>query len=75
MNAGSAALSMTTDILKAMELLIPSADALAQFEADAKTLYKVIQDNESENKKLAELWDCLLPKLLSDELDVSELAI
>ena len=75
MNAGSAVPSMTTDILNAMELLIPSADALAQFEADVKPLYKVMQDNESENKKLAELRDCLLPKLMSGELDVSDLEI
>ena len=33
MNAGSAVPSMTTDILNAMELLIPSPEALAQFEA------------------------------------------
>ena len=75
MNAGSAVPSMTTDILNAMELLIPSADVLARFEADVKPFYKAIQDNESENKKLAELRDCLLPKLMSGELDVSDLEI
>ena len=39
MIAGSAVLSMTTDILNAMELLIPLADALEQFEAEMYSHY------------------------------------
>ena len=75
MNAGSAVPSMTTDILNAMEILIPSAEALAEFEAVVQPLYNAIQDNETENKKLAEIRDNLLPKLMSGELDVTELDI
>lgn len=75
MNAGSAVPSMTTDILNAMELTIPSPESLANFEDTVQPLYKVMKDNEIENKKLAELRDTLLPKLMSDELDVSDLDI
>lgn len=75
MNAGSAVPSMTTDILNAMELKIPSENALAQFEDDVRPLYKAIQDNGYENKKLMELRDILMPKLMSGELDVSDIDI
>lgn len=75
MNAGSAVPSMTVDILNAMELQIPSSTALAEFETIVQPLYKAMKDNEIENKKLAELRDTLLPKLMSGELDVSDLDI
>ena len=73
MNAGSAVPSMTTDILYAMELRIPSDDVLAKFEDLVSPLYKAISDNRVENKKLAEVRDTLLPKLMTGELDVSTL--
>ena len=73
MNAGSAVPSMTTDILNAMELTIPSTEALAGFEAGVQPMYKKMKENETENKKLAEIRDSILPKLMSGELDVSEL--
>ena len=75
MNAGSAVPSMTVDILNAMELQIPSSTALAEFETIVQPLYKAMKDSEIENKKLAELRDTLLPKLMSGELDVSDLDI
>ena len=75
MNAGSAVPSMTVDILNAMELQIPSSTALAEFETIVQPLYKAMKDNEIENKKLAELRDTLLPKLMLGELDVSDLDI
>ncbi len=75
MNAGSAVPSMTVDILNAMELQIPSSTALADFETIVQPLYNMMKDNEIENKKLAELRDTLLPKLMSRELDVSDLDI
>lgn len=75
MNAGSAVPSMTTDILNAIELRIPSPNVLADFEAMVTPLYKAIKDNETENNMLAELRDTLLPKLMSGELDVSDLDI
>lgn len=75
LNAGSAVPSMTTDILNAMELQIPSADVLAEFESTIQPLYQKIQKNEQENRSLVRLRDTLLPKLMSGELDVSELEL
>lgn len=73
LNAGSAVPSMTTDILNAMELLIPDADALTKFENVVAPMYLTVQQNTQESSKLAELRDSLLPRLMSGELDVSNI--
>lgn len=75
LNAGSAVPSMTTDILNAMDIRIPSAKALANFEKIVQPMYKILEYNEIENKKLAKLRDTLLPKFMSGELDVSNIEI
>ena len=75
MNAGSAVPSMTTDILNALELAIPSADRLAEFESVVAPMYQAMQVNNRESAKLAELRDTLLPKLMSGEMDVSSIQI
>ena len=75
MNAGSAVPSMTTAILNAMELRIPSNEALFQFENSVAPMYEMIMKNEGQSRKLAELRDALLPKLMSGEIDVSNLEL
>ena len=75
LNAGSAVPSMTTDILNAMELQIPDTDTFAKFESIVAPMYRTIQQNTQESNKLAELRDSLLPRLMSGELDVSELDV
>jgi len=75
MNAGSAVPSMTTDILNAMELAIPSAERLAEFEALVAPMYQAMQVNNRESAKLAKLRDVLLSKLMSGEIDVSSIQI
>ena len=71
MNAGSAVPSMTTDILNAMEVAIPSASALEEFEALVSPMYKAMQENDNQSETLAKLRDALLPKLMSGEIDIS----
>ena len=73
LNAGSAVPSMTTDILNAMELSIPDAETLKRFENIVGPMYRAMQHNSEESKKLAAVRDSLLPRLMSGELDVSEL--
>ena len=75
MNAGSAVPSMTVDILNAMELAIPSTTALEHFERLVAPMYESMQENKRQNKKLAELRDTLLPRLMSGEIDVSKVRI
>lgn len=71
MNAGSAVPSMTTDILNAMEVVIPSAAALEEFEGIVSPMYKEMQENDKQSTALGRLRDTLLPKLMSGEIDVS----
>ena len=73
LNAGSAVPSMTTDILNAMELYIPDAETLKRFESIVGPMYRAMQHNTEESKKLAAVRDSLLPRLMSGELDVSGL--
>lgn len=73
MNAGSAVPSMTTAILNAMELRIPSEEALFQFENSVAPMYEMIKKNEDQSRKLTQLRDVLLSKLMSGEIDVSNL--
>lgn len=75
MNAGSAVPSMTTDILNAMEVIIPSATALGEFEALVAPMYRAMQENDVQSEKLANLRDTLLPKLMSGEIDVSDIQL
>lgn len=75
MNAGSAVPSMTTAILNALELPLPSIEALKHFEISVAPMYEMMQKNEEESHKLAKLRDALLPKLMSGELDVSKIEL
>lgn len=71
MNAGSAVPSMTTDILNAMEVVIPSAPDLEEFESLVAPMYKAMEANHVQSQVLSRMRDTLLPKLMSGEIDVS----
>lgn len=73
MNAGSAVPSMTTNILNAMQLYIPDTETLSTFEEIVSPIYSQMKENEEQSKKLADLRDTLLPRLMSSEVDVSEI--
>jgi type I restriction enzyme S subunit len=75
LNAGSAVPSMTTDILNSMQIRIPSAERLAEFETLVAPLYKAIKDNIRQSERLSTLRDTLLPKLMNGEIDVSNVRI
>ena len=75
LNAGSAVPSMTTDILNSMEISIPSTERLADFENLVAPLYRVMKDNVRQSNNLSLLRDTLLPKLMSGDIDVSEVKI
>ena len=71
MNAGSAVPSMTTDILNAMEVVIPSASALEEFESLVAPMYEAMKANDVQSQALSKMRNALLPKLMSGEIDVS----
>ncbi len=73
LNAGSAVPSMTTNILNAMQLRIPDEGTLQKFEELVSPMYKAMQENERQSVNLSSIRDTLLPKLMSGELDVSDI--
>ena len=73
MNAGSAVPSMTTKILNAIPLQIPDDQMLSTFEAQVSPFYQTASYNNKESENLAAIRDSLLPKLMSGEIDVSDI--
>ena len=61
--------------MKAIRLALPSDAELEKFNAVAQPAVELIVANQKESKRLAELRDTLLPKLMSGEIDVSSVAI
>ena len=73
LNAGSAVPSMTTNILNAMPLYVPDDKTLSIFEETVTPMYSQMQENEKQSANLANIRDTLLPRLMSGELDVSDI--
>ena len=57
------------------ELILPSEDELAEFQSLVSPMYAQMRINAIENDKLKRLRDSLLPKLMSGELDVSDIQL
>lgn len=57
----------------AFEILLPIEDVLNQFDEITTPMVEKIVNNSLENKRLSNLRDALLPKLMSGELDVSDI--
>jgi len=74
MNVGSAVPSMTTAVLNALEITLPSDDDLSSFEEAVNPMFLQMQANSAESIHLATLRDALLPKLMSGELSVADLS-
>lgn len=75
MNAGSAVPSMTTEILNAIEVVIPSDEYLEKFENIVSPMFKQIKQCIIENEDLASIRDTLLPKLMNGEIEVDEVKV
>ena len=75
MNRGSTQPLITQGDMKKVVVLVPDEDTLAKFEEFAGSLMVKWEANNKENVKLASLRDTLLPKLMSGELDVSNIEI
>ena len=67
--------SINKNSLNDLEVVIPSVEKMRQFEDIASSLDNQIRKNFLENERLAQLRDALLPKLMSGEIDVSEVAV
>lgn len=65
--------SINRSSLNEMPILIPSSEKLAEFEALVAPMDATIRSNYDEICRLDQLRDTLLPKLMSGELDVSDI--
>ena len=63
------------DRVKAMELPLPDEDTLSKFNELVIPMTDAVVSNQKENARLTQLRDTLLPKLMSGELDVSDIEI
>lgn len=72
---GSVFTNLKTDILKGYSFEKPDSDTLREFDELVIPMFDEMRRIARENNKLAELRDSLLPKLMSGELDVSDLNI
>ncbi|NBK99710.1 MAG: restriction endonuclease subunit S, partial [Erysipelotrichia bacterium] len=70
---GSAQPNISANDVMTIPCVIPSQDEIDGFNDIAEPMFKKIVKNQNENIRLATLRDSLLPKLMSGELDVSEL--
>ncbi len=59
--------------LRSIQTLLPPVAIMDDFNATIEPLFGLIRNNRDENKRLESLRDSLLPKLMSGELDVSEI--
>lgn len=67
--------SINRDSLNAIPVEIPSPDRIEQFEAFARPMDDLIRSNYEEICRLEALRDSLLPKLMSGEVDVSDIPL
>ena len=61
--------------LSKAKVLVPSKDDYDRIGALLRPIYDLIISNRLENRRLASLRDTLLPKLMSGEIDVTDLSI
>lgn len=61
--------------LKRIEVVIPEQSLINEFEKIVNPMDEIILNNHLENKKLGEIRDALLPRLMSGEIDVSKVKI
>ena len=74
-STSSIATAVNSKIIKAMPFIVPAEDEIARFHAVAGPIVAQILNNQLENDTLASLRDSVLPKLMSGELDVSEIEL
>ncbi len=66
---------MTQGILNAIPIKRPSEEKISAFIKICTPVHKMISVNQQQNKSLASMRDSLLPKLISGEIEISELVL
>lgn len=61
--------------LRSIKIVLPPNEQLQAYNEHIQPMFSIIRNNVDENQRLIELRDTLLPKLMSGELDVSEVDV
>ena len=69
-STSSIATAVNSKTIKGMKLLIPNVEVIERFSKNTRPLFEQIRTIQQETRRLAELRDTLLPKLMSGELNV-----
>lgn len=72
---GSVFTNLKTDILKNYPTNLPTDEVLNEFDEIIKPIFSMILSKTRESKRLTEIRDTLLPRLMSGELDVSNIEL
>ena len=70
---GSVFNNLKTDILKGYPTILPDKETLRRFDDIVMPMFQQMQNLTRESHKLADMRDVLLPKLMSGELDASDI--
>ena len=73
--SGSTFKEVSGSVMKSVEAVIPDSDTIAKFNAFCRPVFEMQEKLEQENRKLAAMRDSLLPRLMSGEIDVSDISI
>lgn len=72
---GSAQPKFNKTDFKNLPIFLPPDDLLEQFHQIVKSMFELINENNTENQALTRTRDTILPRLMSGELDVSDIEI
>lgn len=72
---GTTQQQLTVPDFQKTEILVPSQEIVTLFTTTVEPIFEKIWANQNENEKLSSLRDTLLPKLMSGELDVSDIEL
>ena len=75
MNGSSGRQRVSAEIIGKYELPVLNQADIDTFKATVPALFRIMRSNSIENQRLNELRDTLLPKLMSGELDVSDVEL
>jgi type I restriction enzyme S subunit len=70
MGKGAAQPNLSQDMIKNLEIVVPSSCLLAKFDSKVKPLYRIMSYHSSQIRLLTEARDRLLPKLMSGDIEI-----
>ena len=74
-STSSIATAVNSKTIKGMKLIVPPTDTIESFSNNTRPLFEQIRSLQQESRRLAELRDTLLPKLMSGEIKVGDVTL